>query len=99
MLRVREGSNEIEIRFDHKWCDPGEVESMVGAYINDKRRCTFATANLNGKLVGTGISVCHPNDNFCKATGRKKSLAYAINTLPKSLRSAVWAEYKVRCSM
>jgi len=98
MLRITNGSDEIEIRFDHKWVDPGEVEGMTGTFIDDERRCTFATASLNGELSGRGMSVCHPGDNFCKMTGRKKALAYAISQFPRQLRSAIWTEYKNKCS-
>jgi hypothetical protein len=31
--------------------------------------------------VATGIAVCNPRDNFCKATGRAKSLGRALSTL------------------
>lgn len=94
MLRVTLGSDEVEIRFDHGWCDPSEIEDITGVCVDDERRCTMVSATLNGKRVGNGMVICHPGDNFCKSTGRKKALAYALHPLEKELRTAVWEEYR-----
>lgn len=95
MLRVTHGSDEVEIRFDHKLCPPHEIEGITGISVDEDRRCSLATTTLNGQVVGKGMVVCHPNDNFCRATGRKGALAYAIHPLSKELRTAVWTAYEV----
>ncbi|RLC89075.1 MAG: hypothetical protein DRJ03_00530 [Chloroflexi bacterium] len=96
MLRVALGSDEVEVRFDHKFCAPDEIEGLTGICVDENRRCSLATVNLNGKMVGRGLAVCHPGDNFCRATGRKKAMAYAVHPLSKEFRAAVWREYEVQ---
>lgn len=97
MLRVKRGSDEIEVRFDHKVCGPNEIEGITGTCVDEDRRCSLATVSLNGNPVGRGMAICHPVDNFCRATGRKKALAYAVFPLSKELRKAIWHEYEIRC--
>lgn len=97
MLRVESGFYEIEVRFDHKWCGPNEIKKLVGICVDENRRCSLATISLNGSQNSVGMSVCHPVDNFCRATGRKKALAYALKTFSKELRTDVWREYKIMC--
>jgi len=97
MLRVRQGSDEVEIRFDHKFCRPDEIEGLTGICVDEDRRCTLATLQLNGSVISRGMAVCHPADNFCRATGRKKALVYAIHPLDKQFRAAIWREYEAQC--
>lgn len=99
MLRIRIDSDEIEVWFDHKVCEPGEIESVTGVYVEEDRKCSTAKVCLNGKVVGRGMSICNPGDNFCKAIGRKKALAFALFPLTRSVRKAVWSEYKLRCNI
>lgn len=96
MLRVTMGPDEVEVRFDHKFCTPDEIEGLTGICVDDERRCTVVTTSLNGSIVGKGMAVCHPGDNFCRTTGRKKALAYALHPLSKALRADVWREYEVQ---
>jgi len=97
MLKIVRDNDIIEIRFDHKTCDEYEIENMTGMCVDGHRKCSFATAKLNDKIVGRGISVCHPDDNFCKSTGRKKALVDAIFSFSKSIRKMIWEQYKIRC--
>lgn len=97
MLRIKNGSDEIEIMFDHIVCEPHHIESATGICVDEKRRCSSVTIKINGEVVGTGTSVCHPGDNFCKATGRKKALKLGLYSLNRKIRTAVWNEYKVVC--
>jgi len=97
MLRIEQGSDKIEVRFDHKFCNSDEIECLTGICVDEDRRCSLATVNLNGNEVGCGMAVCHPVDNFCRATGRKKALAYGLHSLSKELRTAVWSVYEVQC--
>lgn len=95
MLRVKLGSDEVEVRFDHKLCTPDEIEGVTGVCVDEDRRCTLATVSLNGSPVGQGMSICNPIDNFRKSTGRKKALAYGLHPLTIELRTAVWELYEV----
>lgn len=97
MLRVTRGSDEVEIRFDHKFCGPNEIEGLTGINVDEERRCSLATVILNGIVVGRGMAVCHPKDNFCRSIGRKKALGYGLHSLSKKLRTAVWTEYNIMC--
>ena len=97
MLRIKEGPDEIEVWFDHKFCSPDEIGGLTDICVEEERRCTVATVSLNGSTVGRGMAVCHPVDNFCRATGRKNALACALHPLTKEMRTAVWREYKAQC--
>ncbi len=95
MLRITHGVDKIEIKFDHKLCSPDEIEGLTGVCVDSERRCTVVTTSLNGHVVGRGMAVCNPCDNFCRSTGRKKAMAYALQPLSKEIRTAVWTEYQV----
>lgn len=99
MLRVQFGDDSIEVRFDYKFCSPIEIENITGICVNEDRRCSLAKVCLNGGHSIMGMAVCHPNDNFCRAVGRKRALAYSLYPLPKELRTAVWNEYKAVCNL
>lgn len=98
MLRIKNGSDEVKIMFDHMWRGPGEINKLAGSCTGDYRRCTLVTIDINDEFVCQGVAVCHPGDNFCRATGRKQALKNAVSSLSKSLRSAIWSEYKDKCS-
>ena len=97
MLRVTHGVDKVEVKFDHMWCSPHKIERLTGISVDDDRRCSLATVSLNKNQVSCGMTVCHPVDNFCRATGRKKALAYALHSLSKEMRTAVWSEYEAQC--
>ncbi len=97
MLRVTQGSDNIEVRFDHRLCKSHEIESFIGVFVEGERRCSLVVVSSNGEEVGRGIAICHPVDNFCRAIGRKKALAYALFPLAKEARKAVWKEYEIQC--
>jgi hypothetical protein len=46
-----------------------------------------------GSWKTSGDSRCSPKDHFCRETGRKVSLAKALNPLPKTVRKEVWDAY------
>lgn len=96
MLRVTLGPDKVEVWFEHKFCGPSEIEGITGVCVDEDRRCSMATVSLNGSQIGRGMAVCNPVDNFCRSTGRKKALAYALHPLTKGLREAVWEEYEVQ---
>lgn len=65
----------------------------------DENNHPFATACVIKMLDGTtfhGRSLCHPNDNFNKAEGRKRALTRAISSLPRETRKTIWAQYRQR---
>ena len=49
----------------------------------------------NAKFYGTAL--CHKKDQFCKAVGRKLSLARALRIagLSKEQRKQVWEDYRM----
>lgn len=97
MLRVTEGDDNIEVRFDHKILDPSDIEGLTGICVEESRRCSMVAVDLNGKKVGRGISICNPVDNFCKSIGRKIALADGLCCLNKNLRTAIWKAYWEMC--
>ena len=97
MLRVTLDKDSVEIRFHHGLFEPEDTEIMIGHCVDGNRRYTTATIVLNDNFVYTGISICHPSDNFCRSIGRKRAMAYGIYSLDKKLRKAIWAEYEAMC--
>jgi hypothetical protein len=98
MLRVKSATGEIKVRFDHRFCDPSEIEGITGIWVDGDRRCSLATVSLNEHIVGRGMAVCHPGDNFCRSTGRKRALADAVFPLDYAVRKAIWDEYLETCN-
>jgi len=51
---------------------------------------------LNGESKYYGTALCHKKDQFCKAIGRKLSLARALRKagLSKEQRAKVWEDYR-----
>lgn len=96
MFKVTNGPDKVEVWFHHKICGPCEIESETGANVDESRRCTYAYVSLNRRFSNRGMAVCNPRDNFCRATGRKKSLPYAIQHFSQELRKAIWDEYEVQ---
>lgn len=99
MLRVKLDKDYVEVRFDHRICTPDEIEGYTGICVDEDRKCSLAKVSLNGEPFSIGMAVCNPNDNFCKAIGRKNALTYGVCTLSKELRTAVWTEYKAVCNL
>jgi hypothetical protein len=101
MLRIKCANGDIEIRFDHKFCGPHEIEGLTGISVDEERRCSLATIIVNGDYNRPfrGMAVCHPSDNFSRASGRKRALAHAISNfaVSKEVRTAIWEEYKDKC--
>jgi hypothetical protein len=97
MLRLEFEGKPIEVRFYHKILLPTEVFGFIGRDVEESRRCTMVKIHYHGELAAEGISVCHSDDNFCRATGRKIALEDALFTLCKEFRTAVWKEYHKNC--
>jgi hypothetical protein len=51
---------------------------------------------IDGSAVYCGHSQCNANDNFCRATERKLSLARVLKKaeLPKEERTKIWDAYR-----
>jgi hypothetical protein len=49
-------------------------------------------------ILGTGIAMCHPNDQFEKEKGRKIALTKALDAakFPRHLRTLAWEAYHAR---
>lgn len=45
------------------------------------------------QAMGNNIAKCSKRDNFCKETGRKVSLARAIEAFDKPVRTEIWKAY------
>ena len=99
MLKIQHNKDEIEVRFDHKFCGPNEINTISGFHVDCDRRCSLATVILNGKVVSRGLSVCNPVDNFCRSIGRKRALGYALQSscMDKQKRTAIWQQYEKTC--
>lgn len=57
--------------------------------------CVIRRTDHLGEVLSYGIATCHDNDQFCKATGRKLSLARALKKagFTKTTRAEVWSAY------
>jgi hypothetical protein len=49
-----------------------------------------------GEIVGEGFATKVPGDQYCKETGRKYALTRALASLPRPVRSQIWASYWAR---
>lgn len=82
ILKLQDG-NSIQLKFKH--------------HQNRGRRSTVVHGShpLAGYEYATslGVAVCHPNDPFCRATGRKIALARAIKHLDREIRTQIWKAY------
>ena len=87
-MRLTYDGVEIEVRWKHYRNggrdEPGDGVEWTACRVIYPRRDGFGTA------------WCHPSDVFCKDTGRKVSLAAALQGEPKPLRTAIWAAYFAR---
>ena len=58
------------------------------------RRCTqVRILGDNGRMYRDAMSICHPKDNFSRATGRKVALTKVISSFPRGIRRMVWDAY------
>ena len=58
---------------------------------------TYTTCIIDGpEQKTTQTAICHPNDNFCRDTGRRISLARAMLALgiDKKERKEIWEAYR-----
>ena len=69
-----------------------------GLYPMPTTRYTLCRIFQGSKETGNqvhcqGQADCHPNDMYCYETGRKLSLARALEGQPKLFRTVVWEAY------
>lgn len=77
ILRLENGKR-VEVRFTH--------------YPNAPAPYTEARVGWGEEfLLGAGI--CHPNDQFNKAIGRKVALGRALELFPRDIRRQIWKAY------
>lgn len=93
MLTFRNGDDTIGIRFIHKTFKPFEIEGLTGVSVGEDRRGSVSIIYLNSNEISRGVSICHPLDNFCRSTGRKKALVDALYSHGKIFRTLIWREY------
>jgi hypothetical protein len=78
--------------------DRGKVHVGFG-YTTDKKHriVTHAYVNLfDGVEELEGVATCSKADRFSKETGRKVALEFALQDLPRELRSQIWVGYFAR---
>lgn len=66
MFFVKVKRREFQVRFHHA---------------NIHNRYTICNIKRGEHIVASAMAECHPKDNFCKDTGRKLSLARALQIL------------------
>ena len=79
-----------------------ELTTMQGAvkvkwyYIPVKQRRISTRCILtltDGVTEQIGVTLCSKKDNFCRETGRKISLARAVDNLDRDFRKEIWGAY------
>lgn len=78
--------------------DRGTVHIGFG-YTTDKKHriVTHAYVNLfDGVEELEGVATCSKEDKFTKDEGRKHALKYALENVPRDLRTQIWAGYFAR---
>jgi hypothetical protein len=73
-----------------------------GGYFPNSTQVNYGD-NAEYRVLAQGVSICHPKDAFCKATGRKISLTAALAlasaatlgdaALSRDDRADVWSEF------
>lgn len=81
-----EGQN-VTVAFSHSFVNSGE-EKHIG------KRITAVTVEI-GDQSHLGYAICHPNDNFCKETGRRVALKRGLEVFNKQQRTEVWDQYRI----
>ena len=89
MLAVNLYDDKYLVRFKYTRGDP---------LYHERTTCTIRKVADDpdlSELVGFGHTKLHPNDNFCKNTGRKISFARALKDadMDKEERKLFWQEY------
>lgn len=65
-----------------------EYKVQFAHYANKKSRCQIVSGEM---IIGAGVAVCSPEDQFCRARGRKLALSRAIiEAFPRTERTAFW---------
>jgi hypothetical protein len=79
--------------------DDGRCVSVRFSHFTDPLypKGTLCETAIDGQTADAALTQLHPKDNFCRATGRKVSLARAIAALPKAVRTAIWRRYWEVC--
>jgi hypothetical protein len=83
MLKVKIGDRDLRVRFGH--VPPHFTYCQI--YPIGWQRWEAKKDWLDG------YAWCHPQDQFCKKTGRKIALARALRDLPRWARKRIWEEY------
>ena len=81
---------QYRITFSHNEIYPLPTDQSV---LVRGTRCDFKRGAMPIGLYGNGYSYCHPNDNFCRETGRKLALARALRVHIRPFRTAAWKAY------
>ena len=83
------GTN-LMIKWRHTMDDSGR-KTLCQLYEIGKDRELF--------LLKKGAAFCHPQDQYCKSTGRKISLSRTLQNsqLDKYSRRLVWEQYRKEC--
>lgn len=77
----------------------GNLQVMFDHHFNKKQQRVVKSTvfSKDGKYITQGTATCSKKDNFCKDTGRRKSLAVAFardKSLTKEERTAFWESYR-----
>lgn len=96
MLKVQLDSCDLEVFFHHGTRSSDQIKELEDVHVDGDRRCSVAVVKLGGVIAHEGLSICNPKDNFCKSIGRKKALAFAVDSFSPEDRTAIWRAYEVQ---
>lgn len=102
-MRVTVDNIQYRVKFEY-WNNRGRRNSeFAGKALKDlgKKRietlCTISWTDAdNIERRSVGSSIRHPNDKFCKMTGRRSALQKALASdvdLDRKVRKAIWEMY------
>lgn len=90
-MKLEVDGTQYWIKFRHERKDPN------GEASRDKTACFIMSGEIE---VASAVVICHPNVQFCRASGRKFALAKAISRLFPSDRKEMsykeWEENKLK---
>lgn len=88
-MKIETSVGLLEIKWQHRRIHHNKMDWYNSEPLNAITKCRVIHMNVEA----VGEAKCDMRDNFNKETGRKLSLARAIEMFPKNVRTEIWDSY------
>lgn len=92
-MKVELGGKRYRIGFRHQTQPVPQGFGMTFSKQLLDRHTLCTLRDENGEIVNVGRAFLNPQDNFCKATGRRLALKRAIEYFSYEDRKDIWEQY------